>query len=72
MAEDQTGDAGSGLSDGTEPSGLIRRILPPSDAVLRQWRIAALPRRDVELAVGTERDATAVVDGTRRDAGEYG
>ena len=28
--------------------------------VLRQWRIAALPRRDVELAVRTERDASAV------------
>ena len=68
---DQTGDAGSGLSDGIEPSGLMRRILPPSDdRSCASSRIAALPRRHIELAVRAERDAPAVVDGTRRNAGE--
>ena len=71
---DQTGDAGSGFVRGDcTCSGLMRRILPPSDYRSCAMTIAALSlfRARTQLSLGpAERDAPAVVYGSCGDAGE--
>jgi hypothetical protein len=53
MPNDHTSEAGSGLSGRTEPSGLIRRMLPPSDdRSCASSRLPALPVLTYSLPPG--------------------
>ena len=52
------------------PSRVMRRILPPSEPRSCGWAVAGVTGGDVEVAVGAERDAPAVVVARLGYAGE--
>ena len=52
----------NGLSAGTVPSGLMRRILPCMLEVLRIRVVGVLPHAPVKLAVRAEVDFAAVME----------
>ena len=61
--QDQTGESGSGLPGaGLAVGGDPQDLAAERVAVLGQLAVAGLAGRDVEVAVGAEREPAAVVD----------